>query len=81
MDEKEKAQRDFEAFIQYLEEKHGIKIEKLKKALQQHDALEYRADQITTTIIRIIVTAILALIGWAIYRGAIHFIEAIKYAY
>jgi hypothetical protein len=79
MDEDERVQRDFEIFIRLLEEKEGIRTDRLRKALDQHDAMDRRAEQIVATVIRILVTAILTLIGWGIYQGIVHFIEAIEH--
>ena len=74
MNEDEKAQKDVEAFIRILEEKHGIEIESLKSALRFHDTLSRRSDVIANTIIRTIIVAALGGIGTLIYMGARHYI-------
>ena len=79
MDEQTRAERDVEAFIQILEEKHGIKLDDLKRALHFHVVLDRRAELVTNTIIRIIITALLALLGYAIYEAIVAFIEAIEH--
>lgn len=87
MDETEKAEREVEAFLRVLKEKHGVDIEDIKKidleALQDsihwHAALARRGDQAATTALRILVASLLGAIGWILFEGVKHFIELFKH--
>ena len=84
--ENEKAEREVEAFIRILKEKHGVDIEDLKKidfkaldeALQFHASLSHRGDQAATTALRIIVTTFFGALIWLIYEGFKHLVETFK---
>lgn len=86
MTDDEKAEREVNAFIRTLKEKHGVDIEDLKKidfaalndAVQFHAALSRRGDQAASTALRILVASALGAIGWLLIEGFRHFIYLFK---